>query len=486
MATKNLSILFVASEVEGLIKSGGLADVAKALPEALLTLQQDVRITLPAYQKVAGIDQAPVLLDTQLEYWPHTPYRVKQLEIAGIPVYAIDCEEYFNRSEMYAENNQAYQDNGERFAFFSAACLDMLPKLGFQPDIVHANDWHTGFVPYLLKHRYGADAFFSSTKSVLSVHNAVFKGVFSYDELQNLPEMHTRYAGDAAVSDTHVTMLKAGVMCADKINAVSPTYAQELKTELGSHGMAAEFQHRAEDLVGILNGCDYSAWNPQTDPSLPVNYKATRQSMVRGKKACKKELQQRVGLEACDVAVYGMVCRLTHQKGIHYLIPILDAFLKHQVQVVIVGTGDPVLAAQLKEIEALHSDKFVFVEAYDNDLAHLVEAGSDFFIMPSEFEPCGLNQIYSMAYGTLPIVRGVGGLRDSVNDYDEGPNTATGFVFQQPEPSELLNVLQRSLLLYAQQPNEVKRVQLYAMEQNFCWSKAAEEYINLYRSALHA
>jgi starch synthase len=484
LATKNLSILFVASEVEGLIKSGGLADVAKALPEALHTLQQDVRITLPAYQKMAVLDQAVTLLETSLEYWPHTEYAVKQLEVAGVPVYAIDCPQYYDRPEMYAENNQAYADNGERFAFFSAACLDMLPKLGFQPDIVHANDWHTGFVPYLLKHRYGNDEFFSATKSVLSIHNAVFKGVFSYDELQVLPEMHTRYAPDAAVSPTHVTMLRAGVLNADKINAVSPTYAEELKTELGSHGMAAEFQQRADDLVGILNGCDYSAWNPQTDSLLPANYKANRQSMVRGKKACKKELQQRVGLQTEDVAVYGMVCRLTNQKGIHYLLPILSDFLKHDVQVVSVGTGDPVLASQLKEIAAKHSDKFAFVEAYSNELAHLVEAGADFFIMPSEFEPCGLNQIYSMAYGTLPIVRGVGGLRDSVNDYDADPQNATGFVFDKPEPYALLTVLQRSLLLYAQQPNEVKRVQLYAMGQNFCWNKAADEYLELYHTAL--
>ena len=486
LATKNLSILFVASEVEGLIKSGGLADVAKALPEALHTLQQDVRITLPAYQKVAGIAQAETLLETKLDHWPHTEYAVKQLEIAGVPVFAIDCPQYFDRSEMYAESNQAYQDNGERFAFFSAACLDMLPKLGFKPDIIHANDWHTGFVPYLLKHRFGSDDFFAQTKSVLSIHNAVFKGVFSYDELQVLPEMHTRVAPDAAVSETHVTMLRAGVLNADKINAVSPTYARELKTELGSHGMAAEFQLRADDLVGILNGCDYSAWNPQTDAFLPVNYKANRQSMVRGKKACKRELQNRVGLEEQDVVVYGMVGRLTHQKGIHYLLPILSEFLKHDVQVVIVGTGDPVLASQLKEIAAKHSDKFAFVEAYSNELAHLVEAGSDFFIMPSEFEPCGLNQIYSMAYGTLPIVRGVGGLRDSVNDYDADPESATGFIFDEPEPSALLNVLQRSLLLYAQRPNEVKRVQLYAMGQNFCWNKAADEYLELYHTALSA
>ena len=486
MATKNLSILFVASEAEGLIKSGGLADVAKALPEAMKQLQQDARLTLPAYQKVAGIESAPVLLETQLEHWPHTAYKVRELSVAGVTVYAIDCSQYYDRPEMYAENNQAYADNGERFAFFSAACLDMLPKLDFQPDIIHANDWHTGLVPFLLKHRYQSSEFFASTKSILSIHNAVFKGVFSYDELQCLPEFHARFAPDAAVSPSHITMLKAGVLNADKINAVSPSYAQELKTELGSHGMAAEFQRRAADLVGILNGCDYSSWNPETDEYLPANYRANRQSMVRGKKACKRSLQDRAGLEVRDVAMYGMVCRLTNQKGVHYLLPILSQFLKHDVQLVIVGTGDPVLASKLKEVEAQHSDKFKFIEAYDNGLAHLVEAGSDFFLMPSEFEPCGLNQIYSMAYGTLPIVRGVGGLKDSVNDYDTDPDTATGFVFDEPEPTALLLTLQRSLLLYAQQPNEVKRVQLYAMGQNFCWSKAADEYLTLYHSALSA
>ncbi|MEF1173999.1 glycogen synthase GlgA [Vibrio sinaloensis] len=485
MATKNLSILFVASEVEGLIKSGGLADVAKALPEALRELNQDVRLALPAYRNVKGIEQAQVILETQLEHWPHTSYKVRELSISGVVVYAIDCPQYFDRPEMYAENNQAYSDNGERFAFFSAASLDMLQKLDFQPHIVHANDWHTGLVPFLLTHRYGSCPFFAKTKSVLSIHNAVFKGVFSYDELQCLPEFHARYAPDAAVSPSHVTMLKAGVLNADKINAVSPSYANELKTELGSHGMAAEFQRRADDLVGILNGCDYSAWNPETDAYLPANYRANRQSMVRGKRACKRSLQETVGLAEKDVAMYGMVCRLTNQKGVHYLLPILSQFLKHDVQLVIVGTGDPVLASRLKEVEALFSDKFKFVEAYDNGLAHLVEAGSDFFLMPSEFEPCGLNQIYSMAYGTLPIVRGVGGLKDSVNDYDENPAIATGFVFDEPEPIALLLVLQRSLLLYAQQPNEVKRVQLYAMEQNFCWSKAADEYLKLYHSALN-
>jgi starch synthase len=385
---------------------------------------------------------------------------------------------------MYAENNQAYEDNGERFAFFSAACLDMLPKLSFQPDIVHANDWHTGLVPFLLKHRYAAHPFFANTRSVLSIHNAVFKGVFHYDDVQCLTEFHCRNVHDAAVSATHITMLKAGVMNADKINAVSPTYADELQTELGSHGMSWEFLQRSNDLVGILNGCDYSAWHPETDPHIPANFSATQESMLEGKTVCKNALQEKLGLNVSDVAMFGMVCRLTQQKGVHYLLPALDEFLKHDVQLVVVGTGDPVLAAQLHDVAARHADKFVFVEAYDNQLAHLVEAGADFFLMPSEFEPCGLNQIYSMAYGTLPIVRGVGGLKDSVLDYDTNRDEATGFVFYQPTSQALLVLMLRALLLYAQNPQEVRRVQLHAMQQDFCWNKSALEYLQLYRSAL--
>ncbi|WGW01487.1 glycogen synthase GlgA [Vibrio sp. YMD68] len=482
MATKKLSILFVASEVEGLIKSGGLADVAKALPESLQRLKQVVKLAIPAYSQIPNIEDAEVLIDTQLNSWPHTEYQVVSTEVSGVPVYAIRCEKYFSRKEMYAENNQAYTDNAERFAFFSAASLDMLPKLGFQPDIVHANDWHTGLVPYFLKVRHQADAFYQGMRSVISIHNAVFKGVFSYDELQSVPEFHSRHVPEAAVSDTHITMLKAGVMCADKINAVSPTYAEELKTELGSHGMSYEFNRRKDDLVGILNGCDYSSWNPETDDYLTKKYKATKQSMVRGKKANCQALQEEVGLPVKDVALYGMVCRLTHQKGVHYLLPILHEFLKHDVQIVIVGTGDPVLACQLKDIAAQHGDKFAFVEAYSNKLAHWVEAGSDFFLMPSEFEPCGLNQIYSMSYGTLPIVRGVGGLKDSVTDYDENPEQATGFIFTDPTANALLLTLMRSLLLYAQNTPEIRRLQLDAMKKNFCWDDAAKHYLVMYRS----
>ncbi|MCW8328627.1 glycogen synthase GlgA [Photobacterium sp. SDRW27] len=480
---KKLKILFVSSEVEGLVKTGGLADVAKSLPSALKEMGHDVRIVMPFYQKVASQHQVPSLIETELfvESQPApVRYSLKQLESDSVPVYAVDAPEYFDRPELYAENNQAYADNGERFAFFSAATLDLCEKVGFQPDIVHCNDWHTGLVPFLLRTRYAEKAFFANTKSVITIHNAVFKGVFNYDQYSLIPELIQRRYLNAEVDPSHISMLKAGVAYADKVSAVSPNYASELLTYLGSHGMDADFQNRASDLYGIVNGCDYNDWNPETDQFIKQNFKANKVSLVRGKKACKRDLQQQVDLPVEDVPLYGMVCRLTEQKGIHYLIPVLKDFLANEVQVVVVGTGDPKLAAALREISEAYPDKFAFVEAYSNPLAHCVEAGADFFMMPSEFEPCGLNQMYSLAYGTLPIVRGVGGLKDTVIDYDQTPQVATGFIFDAPTPEALLIKLQRSLLLYCQKPQEFKRLQQNAMACKFEWKESAELYVSMY------
>lgn len=494
MATKTtpssqpLKILFVASEVEGLVKTGGLADVAKSLPASLKAMGHDVRIAMPYYRKVAEREQGDTLLETVL-YVPTQPepvgYAVKRLYSGEVPVYALDAPQYFDRAELYAENNEGYADNGERFAFFSAATLDICEKLGFQPDIVHCNDWHTGLVPFLLRTRYTDDAFFANTKSVITIHNAVFKGNFDYEQFRLIPELIQKRYVQAEMDSAHISMLKAGVAFADKINAVSPNYAAELLTELGSHGMAADFRNRSDDLYGIVNGCDYGDWNPETDPYIAQNYKANKVSVTRGKKACKRDLQQQVNLPVKDVPVYGMVCRLTEQKGIHYLLPILADFLVHDVQVVIVGSGDPVLAAKLRSISDAHPEKLAFVEAYNNPLAHCVEAGADFFMMPSEFEPCGLNQLYSLVYGTLPIVRAVGGLIDTVIDYDQTPQVATGFIFKAPTPEALLIKLQRSLLLYCQRPQEFKRLQQNAMACRFEWDEAAELYVQMYNGQEH-
>ncbi len=479
-----MNIWYVVSEVEGVVKSGGLADVAKALPKALQELGHQVAIVLPAYRSVPELFSLPIILEAELTHWPHTPYCVRKGMVDNVDIYFIDCNTYFDRPELYGEHNQAYADNGERFGFFSAACLDVLPKLDIKPTIIHANDWHTALVPFLLKKRYRQDPYFSGIKSVLTVHNAIFKGIFSYHQLEVIPELKLSGLEFLQYGHDHVSMLRAGLAFADKINAVSPNYASELLTPLGSHGLVDDFVRRARDLHGIVNGCDYSEWDPQTDRFLPQTYLPQAESLQAGKLASKCLLQQELNLPQHEIPMFGMVCRLTHQKGFHYLLPILESFLRNQVQVVIVGTGEPEIAATLHKMAQQYGDKLAFVETYNNRLAHLVEAGSDFFLMPSEFEACGLNQIYSMAYGTLPIVREVGGLKDTVQDYDKFPEYATGFSFQEPSATSLLICMQRALLFYLQQPDEMLRIQLRAMQQDFSWIDSAKEYVKMYRMAV--
>ena len=481
---EHINIWFAVAEVQGLVKSGGLADVAKALPKALQKLGHDVSIVIPGYSILPGFYEAEEVLSTELDFWPHTPYNIRKMYLDGVSVYAIECEKYFDRSELYAENNIAYTDNGERFSFFSAAVLDCLPKLDIQPDIIHTNDWHTGLVPFLLKNRYQGNEFFSDIKTVITIHNAVFQGVYSYKELEIIPELQAVGMEYLRYSHSHTGMLRVGLAYADKINAVSPNYARELLTAIGSHGLLDDFNRRAHDLCGILNGGDYSEWDPEKDEFIPLHYHAEEESMLKGKQAAKEVLQADCRLPTGDKPVFGMVCRLTHQKGFNYLIPILEQFLKNDIQMVIVGTGDPKIADSLRSISSRHSEKFTFIEAYSDRLAHLVEAGSDFFLMPSEIEACGLNQIYSMAYGTLPIVREVGGLKDTVIDVDVEPENATGFSFHYPLAKDLLITMQRALIFYLQQPEKMRQTQLRAMKQNFSWHQSALEYVEMYRRAI--
>ncbi|MGL5949031.1 MAG: glycogen synthase GlgA [Aeromonas sp.] len=483
MATHPRNILFVAAEVEGLIKTGGLADVAKALPLYLTAHGHDVRIMLPFYQTVARRDEAKFVANCALP----TGYDLAPIEFAiyaltldGLPVYLLDCPRYFDRAAPYAQNNQAYSDNGERFAFFAAASLHACLALDFAPDIAHCNDWHTGLLPLLLKTRYAYHPQLGQTKSVITIHNAAFQGRYEREQFWAIPEV-SAYEARLDYDYGHINLLKCGVLFADKINAVSPNYAQELLTHLGAHGMAHIFQMRSDDLCGILNGCDYQAWDPATDALLPANYHANDLS---GKAECKRRLQAEVGLAVNDVPMYGMVCRLTEQKGVPLLIPALEKFLRHQVQVVIVGSGDPLLAQQLTQLSQQYPDRCVFINGYDDRLAHWVEAGADFFLMPSLFEPCGLNQIYSLAYGTLPIVRAVGGLKDTVIDWDSDAERATGFCFTEPRASVLLTTLRRSLIYFLQDKAQFAAVQQRAMHTRFLWADAVSEYEAMYQQAL--
>lgn len=475
-----MDILFVVSEVEGLVKTGGLADVGRALPIELKEQGHDVRIMMPYYKMLADNFDSVAVGDPQILYANDRQYQytIRQIDLDGLIVYCIDFPLYFARDGIYSDDYHAYPDNAERYAFFSMAALHASGVLGFKPNIVHCHDWHTALVPFFLKQ--DNTGFYANTRSVLTVHNGAYQ---CQSLLAEIPFLHP-YHEIATHQDQSgcINFLKIGVMNATKINAVSPQYGEELKSPLGSHYMYHEYMTRQHDLTGILNGCDYSQWDPISDSELPKNYSLSDMS---GKAVCKATLQKEVGFEVNDkVPLIGMVCRLTEQKGFGFIMPILANLMQHNVQFLIIGTGDPSISETLHLFAKSQPDKFIFREEFSNRMAHLLEAGSDYFLMPSLFEPCGLNQMYSLAYGTIPIVRAVGGLKDTVIDLEQDPEQATGFVFEHPEASSLLHCIRRAILFYYEYPDKYQAMQARAMETRFTWRDAAIQYKGLYEDAL--
>lgn len=488
MASERLKILFVATEVEDLAKTGGLADVAKALPLALTAQGHDVRVVCPLYSQVqerlAGEQRGRTELSLQLGNQT-VIYGVQPLTLHQMPVYSVDYPPYFSRQGLYDNGYTPYPDNGERFAFFSLAALHLTQALGFQPDIIHCNDWHTALLPFLLRHLLAENPFFRRTRTILTLHNAAYQGVFELASLplqsQIVPHLRSEWMEDGS----RLNFLRCGIASADKVVAVSPTYARELLTPLGSHKLLALFENRRADLVGILNGCNYQDWNPATDLLLPIRYSS---GDLTGKGICKSHLQHYFGLqEAPDIPLFGMVSRLTDQKGFHLLLPALEQFLRQRVQVVIIGAGDPVLASELAALAGRFPEQLRFMEGHTSRVAHWVVAGSDFFLMPSLFEPCGLTQMYALAYGSLPLVRAVGGLRDTVVPYrpDAPTIAANGLAFDSPTPAALLETLQLAQRLFGHDSTRYRFMQQQAMATRFNWDDAATAYTNLYLSALH-
>lgn len=488
MASKRLKILFVATEVEDLAKTGGLADVAKALPLALTELGHDVRVVCPLYpqvrERLSGEQRGRTELSLQLGQ-DNLIYGVQPLSLQQLTVYSVDYPPYFARQGLYDNGYTPYADNGERFSFFSLAALHLIQALGFQPDIIHCNDWHTALLPFLLRQLLADNPFFHHTRTVLTLHNAAYQGVFELASLplhqQLIPYLKSEWVEDGS----RLNFLRCGIACADKVVAVSPTYARELLTPLGSHKLLPLFEKRRTDLVGILNGCNYQDWNPTSDPLLPVRYSA---SDLTGKGICKSHLQHYFGLqEAPDIPLFGMVSRLTEQKGFHLLLPALEQFLRQRVQVVIIGAGDPALATELSELTSRFPDQLKFMEGHTSRIAHWVVAGSDFFLMPSLFEPCGLTQMYALAYGSLPLVRAVGGLRDTVVPYrpDNLTIAANGLAFEQPSPAALLETLHLAQRLFCHDGTRYRVMQQQAMATRFNWSEAATAYLQVYQAALH-
>jgi len=477
-----VKILFVVSEVEGLVKTGGLADVARALPLELVRMGYDVRVVMPYYRQLARQSNSIKVIEN-VEMSIHDRsynFSVHQIHFDELVVYAVDFPLFFDREGVYSDSYHAYPDNAERFAFFSMAALRASQIMEFQPNVVHCNDWHTALTPFFIKR--DQTGYFKDTKSLLTIHNGAYQ---CQQDFVFIPFLHP-FDEISRRRDSHgaLNFLKLGIEYADKVNAVSPNYARELLTPMGSHNLYEDFKAREYDMSGILNGCDYDMWDPANDPHLVANYTA---KTLENKQLCKEALQEEMKLKVdAKIPMLGIVCRLTEQKGFGYLVPAIWGLMQHNVHLVVVGNGDPAIADSLNQCVEQHPDKIVFYDGFTEKLAHKVEAGCDFFLMPSLFEPCGLNQMYSLAYGTIPIVRGVGGLKDTVIDRNDNPYISTGFVFDLPDSTALLSCIQRALLFYYESPAGFQEMRRRAMQTKFTWREAANNYMMLYEEMVDA
>jgi starch synthase len=471
-------ILFVTSEAHPFIKTGGLADVSGSLPKALAELGQDVWIVLPFYQTVKTFGEVKPLGSIRVDN-RNVSLMQTQMPDSQVKVILVNYPEFFDRpGNPYVDTlGNSWPDNADRFALFCRIAVEIAmnrANFDWQPDIVHCNDWQSGLVPALLSLENAPPA------SVFTIHNLAYQGLFSRESTLSLNLPGQLWQPDGLEFHHMLSFIKGGLVYADRITTVSPTYAMEIQTPAFGYGLEGLLRHRKDVLSGIINGIDIDQWDPQQDIYLSNHFNA---NTLPQKQLNKAELQRSIGLPVDDkIPLFGLISRLVEQKGISLIIDCLSEMMAMPMQFVLLGTGDKDYEERLQNLAHVYPDKLSVTLGYDESLAHLIEAGSDLFLMPSQFEPCGLNQMYSQRYGTLPIVRKTGGLADTVVDtlpHTLANNTATGFVFDDVNASALLETIKRALMLYNDPKNWVK-VQVNAMRQDFSWQQSAEQYLELY------
>ena len=473
-------ILFVSSEAVPYIKTGGLADVVGSLPKYFDRNEYDVRVMLPKY---ACMDAAflPNLRFVCHFYvnWRKQYVGILESEYRGIHYYFVDNEFYFAGSSPY---NNIYEDV-EKFAYFSKAVLASLPYIDYAPDVIHCHDWQTGLVPVYLHTAFGDDNFYAGIKTVFSIHNLKFQGRWRIREVIDITGLPEQIFNDKELeSYGEANYLKGGVVYADAVTTVSPSYANEITTQEGGEGLHGLMNARRNVLYGILNGIDYDEFNPQTDPYIESNFSS--KSVLSGKKANKAALQKELGLSVRESAfVIGIVSRLTEQKGFDLVSYIMDDLVSQlDVQIVILGTGESKFENVFHHFHSQYPDKVSAYIGYSEEKAHKIYASADAFLMPSLFEPCGLSQMMSMRYGTIPIVRETGGLKDTVQAYNEYENTGTGFSFCNFNPDDMKYVVEYAYHVFRDERKAWEDMMQRAMAQDFSWNKSAGEYEKLYDS----
>lgn len=453
-----LNVLFCSSEVAPFAKTGGLADVAGSLPAALASRGAKVLVLMPRYR---GVDRGPVRL------------------AEGAEIRFLENEELFNRAGLYGNEAGDYPDNLKRFAWFCNEALVEAKNLGFKPDVVHVNDWQTALVPVLLKTRFAGDAFFENARTLMTVHNLAYQGLFPQRLYPELGLDPTLYSMDGFEFYGKVCLLKAGILFADGVSTVSPTYAREILTKEFGAGLEGVIQRRADALRGILNGLDYGVWDPAKDKTLAERYSVKDPA---GKAACKAALQKECGLPADPkVPLFGMVTRLVDQKGLDILSEAIDRILALGAQFVLLGEGEPVYKTTFANVAKRNPKQASVHLGFDAAESHRIYAGSDFFLMPSYFEPCGLGQLISLKYGTLPVVRRTGGLADTIVDADQDAANGNGFSFKDRSPEKLLDACERALRAF-REPARLEALRARAMAADFSWGRSADEYLGFFEA----
>lgn len=476
-----MKILFAASECAPFIKTGGLGDVAGALPKELAKKGVTIRVVLPYYQKIADAYQDQVEDVTNFEVM--VGYRrqycgIKTLTLAGVQFYFIDNLFYFNRENVYG-----YYDDGERFAFLQLAIIEMLEKIDYIPDLIHVNDYHTALIPFLLKEKYDWINRYRKIETLLTIHNIEFQGKMSRESMSDLFGIGTeRYDDGTARWEDCFNWLKTGILYASRINTVSPSYAEEIKTPEFGSGLDIVLRMESGKLSGITNGIDYQLLNPETDPLLKYHFSSKD---LTGKAKNKAWIQEKVGLPIrADVPLLSVISRLTYQKGFNLLIDELDYLMQDDIQLILIGTGDLRFESEFEYYAAKYPDKFIALITFDVALAQEVYAGSDLFLMPSAFEPCGLSQMMSMRYGTLPIVHEVGGLKDTVIPYNPKTHQGTGFGFAEFSSYRFKEAIDKAVNVYQSNPKIWRKLQTQAMTTDFSWDLASQSYQELYQDIL--
>ena len=474
-------VLYVTSEAAPFCKTGGLADVAGSLPPALAAEGEQVAVMLPLYQRVKEKfgEQMSFVKWTYVRLgWRSIYCGLFRMERDGVIWYFVDNEQYFRRPELYG-----YYDDGERFAFFSRCVVELLPSLDFWPEVVHCNDWQTALVPIYLKDDGVRDERLRSIRTVLTVHNIEYQGRYGKDTLGDLFGLDHGWWDDGTIAmDGDVNLLKGALLMADAVTAVSPTYAQELKYSYFAHGMESVMNACDHKLYGVLNGIDMKRYDPATDADLAANYSADD---LTGKAVDKAELQRMLGLrQDPDVPIIGMVSRLVAHKGLDLVCEVLRDIMELPVQMVILGRGDHRYEEFFRWAQRQYEGRLVAYLAYDEAMATRVYAGSDLFLMPSKSEPCGLSQMIAMRYGSVPIVRETGGLKDTVQPYESWRDSGNGYTFADYNSGDMLYVIRAAAGLYRDYRDAYSRLQKRGMTQDFSWNRSACEYRRIYENVL--